>query len=277
MKPKLIHSFWTRPLEQRMYGIDRLAHLAGDVWMFALSVAYARREGFRIELHTDSLGAAMLGHLPYDAVHLTLDGMPRHLSPRFWAAGKMWALEAAGPGTVHIDGDVFIKDAALLDIAPGTGIVAQEIETHHDWMWSNEAIAPDWDDFCAVHGIVSRDEINYNTGVLGLLDDGFRRDYIAAYRRFALDATACYGAELERGEWLTPDLFAEQLMMFQMARARGLREHIVLPGGGWDAPAVGFQHLVTSRKYTVVWKVRATLKKLFPDIYEKTERLWQNI
>lgn len=275
---KLIHSFWTRPLEGRMYGIDRLDHLVGDVWMFALSVAYARREGFDIELHTDSLGAALLGHLPYAAVHLTLDGMPRDISPRFWAAGKMWALEAAGDGAVHIDGDVFIKDRALLDCPEGTGLIVQEIETHRDWLWNLESVAPGWDAFCAGHGIEAvQPEVNYNTGVMGLLDAGLRRDYIAAYRRFAVEATRRFGRELGRGEYLTPDLFAEQLLLYQMATGRGTATHLVLPEGCFQAPKVGFQHLVTHKKYTAVPKVRATLKRFFPNIYQATYRLCQNI
>ncbi len=270
---KLIHSFWTRPLEGRMYGIDRLDHLVGDVWMFALSVAYARREGFDIELHTDSLGAALLGHLPYGAVHLTLDGMPRDISPRFWAAGKIWAIEAAGDGAVHIDGDVFIKDAALLDCPEGTGLIVQSVEPDQSRFWDMPLAG--WREFCVGRGIPLSATTDYNTGVLGIFDSGLRRGFVDGYRRFARAAAEHYGGTLDGNEWLTPDLFAEQMQLYLLAQRAGVTVKTVLGDDG-TVPA-GFQHLITSAKYTAVPKVRATLKRFFPNIYQATYRLCQNI
>lgn len=84
------------------------------MWYFSLSVAYLRRLGAGVTLHTDTLGKAVLGHLPYDSVRLTLDDWPDWIHPRFWAAGKFLSLAAENGPCVHIDGDVFIKRPELL-------------------------------------------------------------------------------------------------------------------------------------------------------------------
>lgn len=279
MKPALIHSWWTRPLELDMYGTDRLRKLTGDVWMFALSLAYARREGFRIELHTDSLGAALLGHLPYDGLHRTLDAMPPELCPRFWAAGKIWALAAAGDGVVHIDGDVFIKRAALLDIRPDADLVVQSIERHSDWLWQREEPCPGWNDFCRRFGMYPQPggDVNYNNGVLGIFNPELRREYTDSYKRFVLEASVRFGRELTEARGATPDLFIEQLWLYELAESRGDRAQLVLPEGEHQAAVLGYQHLVTQHKYDLVPKVRETLRRYFPDIYHSTELLCKNI
>ena len=109
-----------------MYYIDRLHHLISDIWIYTLSAAYARREGFDIELYTDSLGALLLSKAPYTKIHTDLDNISNDIHPRFWACGKVYALEAAGNNTIHIDGDVFIKDAKLLDVGKTDFIVQNE-------------------------------------------------------------------------------------------------------------------------------------------------------
>ena len=107
--PRFVHSLSTRPMLIDCYGIDSLRRLLVQVWYFSLSVAYLKRLGAPVVLHTDARGAAVLGHLPYDEIHLTLDDWPAGLHPRFWAAGKFVALSAEQAPCIHIDGDVFVK------------------------------------------------------------------------------------------------------------------------------------------------------------------------
>lgn len=58
---RLVHSFNTRPLSIDCYGVDSLRRLAGNIWYFSLSVAYAKAAGAEIELHADSLGGGPAG------------------------------------------------------------------------------------------------------------------------------------------------------------------------------------------------------------------------
>ena len=69
-----------------------MKRLIGNIWYYALSVAYAKRSGASIDLYTDTLGSKLLSDIPYDNIYVTLDDLPSDLNPRFWAAGKMYAL-----------------------------------------------------------------------------------------------------------------------------------------------------------------------------------------
>ncbi len=278
MKPKIIHSFWSRPLETQRYGQNNLKRLIGDVWMFALSLAYIKRCGYETELHTDTFGSKLLGHLPYDAVVLSLNDMPRGISPRFWAAGKFSALEAAGDNAVHIDGDVFIKNVELLDSIKNVDAVVQ----HREWgycidtnLWNT--YPKGWAEFCNEHGLIIPCQWSYNTGVIGIFDRQLRSDYIEAYRRFTLGASERFGDELTNGEFMTPDLFAEQVMFYEITQRRGADVLQLIEDKSWLKRADGYQHLLSGRKYNCIDKVKETLKRLFPDIYTKTFELCQNI
>jgi hypothetical protein len=86
-------------------------------------------------LHTDSLGKELLGFLPYDEIHLTLNVLnDLNIHERVWAAGKIWAQEAEPIGSLHIDGDVFIKTEKLRDLIFNSkkDLVTQNIEYSKD-------------------------------------------------------------------------------------------------------------------------------------------------
>ncbi|MFH8143477.1 MAG: hypothetical protein K1V88_08645, partial [Muribaculaceae bacterium] len=260
---RLVHSFNTRPLSIDCYGVDSLRRMAGNIWYYALSVAYAKAAGAEIELHADSLGAALLGHLPYDSVHLTLDSMPRELHPRFWAAGKMWAIEAAGPGAVHIDGDVFIKRRSLLDDIAGSrwDFIAQHYESS-EWYEKENVLFDRHPRVCASRGLDTHRPGAYNTGAIGFRDPALMESYLAAYKGMALELSGLARGLLDGGRDLTPDVIIEQRHAFQLCRRAGARVKLMLPGDtghGQTATRIGYQHVVTSRKFELLDKCRAAL------------------
>ena len=278
---RLIHSFNTRPLSIDCYGVDSLRRLAGNIWYFSLSMAYAKSSGAEIDLHTDTLGAALLGHLPYGSIHLTLDSMPRELHPRFWAAGKMWALEAAGPGAVHIDGDVFIKRRELMEdiAAPGWDFIAQHYESS-EWYEKENVLFDQRPQACASRGLDVHRPGAYNTGVIGFRDAGLMERYLTAYKEIALELSRECRDTLDRDIFLTPDVIIEQRHAYQLCRHAGARVKLVLPGEsghGATATRVGYQHVVTSCKFDQLDKCRAALLAVSPEIHEKTSRLCRNI
>ena len=278
---RLVHSFNTRPLSIDCYGVDSLRRMAGNIWYYALSVAYAKAAGAEIELHADSLGAALLGHLPYDSVHLTLDSMPRELHPRFWAAGKMWALEAAGPGAVHIDGDVFIKRRSLLDDIAGSrwDFIAQHYESS-EWYEKENVLFDRHPRVCASRGLDTHRPGAYNTGAIGFRDPALMESYLAAYKGMALELSGLARGLLDGGRDLTPDVIIEQRHAFQLCRRAGARVKFMLPGDtghGQTATRIGYQHVVTSRKFELLDKCRAALLAISPEIHEKTSRICRNI
>ena len=275
-KIKLIHSFSTKPLENKsLYYIDRLHHLISDIWIYTLSAAYARREGFDIELYTDSLGALLLSKAPYTKIHTDLDNISNEIHPRFWACGKVYALEAAGNNTIHIDGDVFIKDAKLLDIGKTDFIVQNEESSNYVETGYANQIDKDFASFLQEYGIDTSISTPYNMGVIGIFNPTLRDKYISAYKDLAIKISSKFQESLNKDN-ITPDLFVEQLQFSQLSE--NYKGTVIIHKGAKEVPK-GYQHLVTSFKYQdeILNKVKQTLKVFFPEIYKKTLKLCRNI
>ena len=275
-KIKLIHSFSTKPLENKsLYHIDRLHHLISDIWIYTLSAAYARREGFDIELYTDSLGALLLSKAPYTKIHTDLDNISNDIHPRFWACGKVYALEAAGNNTIHIDGDVFIKDAKLLDVGKTDFIVQNEEYSNYVEGGEANRIDKDFASFLQEYGIDTSISTPYNMGVIGIFNPALRDKYISAYKDLAIKISSKFQESLNKDN-ITPDLFVEQLQFRQLSE--NYKGTVIIHKGAKEVPK-GYQHLITSAKYQdeILNKVKQTLKVFFPEIYKKTLKLCRNI
>lgn len=275
-KIKLIHSFSTKPLENKsLYYIDRLHHLISDIWIYTLSAAYARREGFDIELYTDSLGALLLSKAPYTKIHTDLDNISNDIHPRFWACGKVYALEAAGNNTIHIDGDVFIKDAKLLDVGKTDFIVQNEESSNYVEAGEADRIDKDFASFLQEYGIDTSISTPYNMGVIGIFNPALRDKYISAYKDLAIKISSKFQESLNKDN-ITPDLLVEQLQFRQLSE--NYKGTVIIHKGAKEVPK-GYQHLVTSAKYQdkILNKVKQTLKVFFPEIYKKTLKLCRNI
>ncbi len=275
---KLIHSFNTRPLTIDLYGSSGMLRAIGSVWYFALSLAYAVRSGAEVELHTDSLGKALLGHLPYKSIYLSLDDMPDALSPRLWASGKICALQAAGCDTVHIDGDVFIKQRSLLD----------DIETAQ---WDNvvaglenllsnvcyQAELPMLESIrktCEAVGMDLYLDGVYNAGVLGFRNSELMRIYTTGYLKMAMALSLRCREALEQNTYRTPDLWLEQVYLNKLCRNFSARTYFVVdPYTAEKATSIGFQHVMTNNKWRDLPRVKTILEKISPDIFNKTKRL----
>lgn len=272
---RFIHSLSTRPMLIEAYGVDSLRRLLTQVWYFSLSAAYLKRLGAGAVLHTDSLGAAVLGHLPYERIELTLDGWPGWIHPRFWAAGKFLALSAERGPCVHIDGDVFFKRPEALERLEGamaeSDIVAQSLDPACMYAMDAELFRRE-EDFCRAHGIEFDGRDATNTGVLGVGSDGVREALCGNYFEVVRHFSERYGKELTEGEILTPDLLAEQKMTEGLARQRGWRVGLLLEDVG-RASEIGYQHVYTIDKMNHMPQCIETLRRVDPEIYARTLRI----
>lgn len=278
---RFIHSFSTRPLSIDLYGYGALRRMAGNIWYFALSLAYLRRLGVEAVMHTDTLGAALLGHLPYDAIHLTLDRVPDDIHPRFWAAGKIWAIMAEPVGSIHIDGDVFIKSENVLRrIDSGHwDFLGQHYESS-EW-YEKENVVFDIDlPFIESLGIHPHEIGAYNTGVIAFGSETLRNDYCRTYELCARHYSAVARELLDSNNMLTPDVIIEQRHALQICRRYDAEVALMLPSETSltnQANAIGFQHVLTGRKFDELDRCRTTLERIDKDIYNKTELLCRNI
>lgn len=274
-KPVFIHSLSTRPMLIDTYGIDSLRRLLAQVWYFSLSVAYLKRLGHQCVLHTDSLGKAVLGHLPYSRIELTLDDWPDRIHPRFWAAGKFLALSAEKGPCVHIDGDVFFKRPAAVDrltrLMEKNDIVTQSL----DPACMLDVDAPLFDrenEFCAAHGIFLDGKDANNTGILAVSSDPVRRDLVANYFDTVRFFSDKYRTILDSKRMLTPDLLAEQKMVSGFSDMKGWAIDVLLPDIS-DAAGIGYQHVYSIDKLNHMPQCIESLKAVDPEIFEITSRI----
>jgi len=163
-KRRFVHSFWCAPAMLNENN-DRMKAVY-DMWVFAMSALHIKRNGYEIVLHTDALGEEIFGAIPYDAIYRTLD---IGIDPAFWTASKMTAHGAEPIGSIHIDGDVFIKKPEILaKIAEGDYDLCIERKTE---LHCNERIMekmlpyiehtlPEW--------MSKTTNVAYNTGVVAL-------------------------------------------------------------------------------------------------------------
>lgn len=270
-----MHSLSTRPLLMNCYGIDGLKRLLTQAAYFALSVAYLKREGQYVVLHTDTLGRAVLGHLPYDEIHLTLDEMPRDISPRFWAASKFVALSREEAPCVHIDGDVFIKNGGVVErIAESLAEVDVLFQGRDKAvMYTMERpLFEGEEEFCREHYCYPDGRDAYNTGLMGFGNAGALRGIVDNYLEVVRYFSGKYKALLEKEVYLTPDLIAEQKMVEGYVRERGLRCDLLLERPE-DATRIGYQHVYTVDKHNELARCLETLHLVSPEICESTSRL----
>lgn len=282
---RFCHSLSTRPLGIQLYHANTLHRLIGNVCYYSLSLAYLKRLNQEVVLYTDTLGAALLGHLPYDEIHIILDDIPDELSPRFWAAGKIYAIEQEPLGSVHIDGDVFIKKQSLVDSIEkfDWDLIVQNyenVECCGAGYYNEFPYFENDKDFCKQFGIDPTKYGAYNCGMLGFRNQKLKDDFINSYKNIALNHSKLNYNSLFDANHRTPDLVTEQTSIYQLSKDYNVKT-LLNPKEGDELKnlcnSLGYQHVITMAKYECLDKCMQILKQISPEIYEKTYKLCRNI
>ena len=274
MSNRIMHSFWSKPCWNP----------GQHTWMYALSLAYLRREGATTVLHTDSAGKEIMGFLPYDEIHTTLDDVPKWIDPKFFAAGKFIAQRAEAIGTVHIDGDVFLKKKKLIDRIcdpEDKDFVAQHTEFGRNKVYNIttdvlEKFIPD-----PPYPYLYMTPVS--CGVIGFFNKSLKDEYEQMYFSMlerAHKADGCIEA-LKASERSIPDLIFEQQFLTQLAEENGYTYKCALE----TTPAhlqetaieSGFQHLITSYKWSLLPYVKMYLRALDPVLYSEVDKKYHNV
>ena len=109
----IVHSLWSLPLLKNRWNIKE--QFKKSYSLYKLSFMYAKRLGYKVILHTDDQGYNLLKDIGYDRVELSLNDLPQE-NIKFWALGKIRAIEIEGINSIHIDGDVFLKSKNIINI-----------------------------------------------------------------------------------------------------------------------------------------------------------------
>jgi hypothetical protein len=238
-----------------------------NLLFFAYSVACAKKQGATIELHTDNAGKNLLGFLPYDAIHTTLEGLDAH--PKFWCAGKFEAYRQMELGDVHIDGDVFIKkQGAMAKIANFGGYDAifqmQEkqlidVYRHNAYISGNYGYPVEE----TLHSLVP-----YNCGVVGFNNQKIKDEYCAManrlYRLIDFD-------KINNGDSGRFCVIIEQWRLTQLLQENSATVQTVF-SNDWDnyceGQLLGYEHVCGDGKYRqpYVSKIERELFDLAPEL-----------
>lgn len=274
---RLIHSFWTAPMHGERWGIS--GQLTTNIWLFAMSVACAKRAGAEIVLHTDDEGKEYIGFLPYDEVHTTLNEL--NVNTRFWASGKLLAMKNEPLGAVHIDGDVFINKPMLDFMQSGKwDIIAQNKEIardgekgfygrNHKKILLSLSVIPK--EFYLVNFAL-------NCGTVGFRDKFLKDRYIFCFENLLnnLNASEHYLSQLEEDSTLCPNIVIEQQLLGSLAEWYEADVKYIFNGNSYQdhktSRELGYIHLIGQQKYSETERIKSTLKQVNPDIYNLVEQ-----
>jgi hypothetical protein len=270
---------WPEPAKSGRWGIS--GQISANIWLYANSVAYAKRSGFEIVLHTNDWGKELLGFLPYDEIHTTLNRLPGTKS--FWAMGKIFAQEAEPVGSIHIDGDVFIKrsDTIDRDRYSKCDFIVQDIEFVGGCYDYNGYIVRKALNNAGRTDLIEM--INFGRqsacccGMVGFNSSALKDTYIAGYKEIynavSRDPDYIAAVAADSGGEICPDLVMEQYWLKSIADRSGSKACTMLDYNRRqeDACKIGYAHVIGRQKYSVEnrRKAKENLKLLDKILYNK--------
>ena len=270
-KPRVYHSFWSKPLLEKRFDQTVIKQLESTLLFTAIGIAYAKKLGIEIVLHTDDYGADMFGFLPYDEVYKTLNGHDMHKA--LWASGKMIALEREPLGSCHLDMDAWIKkpEGRNFIFNSNSDLVTQNIE---DSVGTYEGIKNVVLSHVDLSDHIDLDEANnhraYNCGLIRINNQELKDKWLKAYWDITNTLNQKRPHNLSE-KYCIPDLISEQWMLYQLCQQN--RYSVDTICNGWDDKInpkfYGYTHLISEGKYKVDDKLKVILKKLDPELYEE--------
>lgn len=278
---RLFHSLWTKPAKDKRW--DQSSQLESNIWLYTLSVLYAKSSGATIVLHTDTLGKKLLSHLPYDEIYTTLDNIPESIPSMMWAYGKFMALQREPLGSIHIDGDVFIKSPKTLAALDMTNydMVCQNLETARGNGYGEPR------DLLIASNIITKDfeydQFAYNCGCIGFNSPALKEEYLNFYLQKTQLVAQNPSARrvLHKDKYFIFDLVLEQQSLYILSKKGNYSVKTLLsPNTEWgqviqDAIALHYQHLIGKDKYSFIEQCKFIILATNPDIYYKTKEVIQ--
>lgn len=278
---RICHSIWSKPLIKTSW--DNENYIQDNLWMFGLSVAYIKKLGFEIVLHTDKIGKDIFGILPYDEIYLTLENNDSY--SRFWASGKILAQEAEPLGSIHIDGDVFLKSEYFKDYLnfKEYDIICQNTETPH----TIEVYATIYNEIIKSidllptyfnGGCLSA----INCGLIGFNNQKLKDEYIVGYKYMLkkLSENDNFITQIYKNELLTTDLILEQYWLGMLIDNYKFNKKTIFPDTSIIAERsleIGYTHLLGYNKHRHINNIKKRLFEVDVEIYNKIQMKICNI
>ncbi|MCL2446207.1 MAG: hypothetical protein FWD06_05525 [Oscillospiraceae bacterium] len=267
VKPRIFHSFWSKPLLQKRFGQPVAKQLESTLLFTTIGVIAAKRLGIEIVLHTDDFGAKLFQQVPYDQVYLTLNG--HDIDAQFWASGKMIAMEHEPLGSCHLDLDAWVKGARCRDLVFGstTDLVVQSVEDAFNVYDPNKKFVFDQGGV-DISGHIdmrkARKSVEaYNCGLVRINNQQLKDKWLALYWKIVRELDRKKPPGLHE-RYCIPDLVAEQWALFQLCKQQGFRVQCICDGYNHHQKAkeIGYAHLISEHKYAIDDDLRQILQRL---------------
>lgn len=285
---KIIQSCWTAPMTttgQLRWNINN--QIETNLWLYGYSVDYLQMLKHPIDLYTDSYGATVFDCLPYDNIYTTLDELTGKVNERFWSAGKIIALRETPLGTVHIDGDVFLKKQAVIDALDMTDYdcIVQMQERMSVFMQSYADVLPMFQEAVgeSVSGFTYNLTEALNAGVLGFNNQQMKDDFINGYNQILnicqTDQKFMSLLKYDIEKQIEPNVVLEQyyLKSLSFVGKYGIKNLLELNSANFNddwismneqANELGFAHAWGSSKYSLIPVIKEVMKQRNPQLYQ---------
>jgi hypothetical protein len=272
---KFVHSYWAQPSLQNGHMECSEAHFA-NLYLFALSYEYIRKNGFEIMLFADVEGYKALEFMPYFNNIILPKSKFDGIDTCFFAASKILALRYLSAGSVHIDNDVFLKSPKLCEriLKFNSNVIFQNFE----FIINVEGAI---DTYGLFHKKI-KEEINLfdlpkfacNTGILGFNNETFKYKFCESYLYYAKKISML---NFDFTHMTGLDILIEQAYLGKMLEDNNFSSYSTVLNGvnTWSpelrdqAKQIGYTHLLGSSKYRLLPEVKERLKKLNFDLYNK--------
>lgn len=272
-KPNIIHSFYS------LKCCDKDLFLQSCY--FILSCLYMKQIGGNISIHTDDKFASLMDGCPYDNIYVDLNDC--YEAPRkFFAYAKLISLAKEPLGTIHIDGDVFLKKEGILDMLDFNDYdcITQHLELREFCtcpdVWdasSDYFIKIDYpyymQRFCSKM---------YNCGVLGFNNEKLFKEWYDNYFKM-LDDFVCHSNGSNKG---IPDIIIEQQSLTDLCDYKGYKAKTLFPSDNiakinYLANEIGYQHTVGHAKSDDIVMCLQKIKSMSPKNYDIILKKWGEI
>lgn len=263
----ICHSFWSKPCNGNRWNVVSHLQWKVNLYCFMMSCLLAQKHGCRVVFYGDREAIEMFKIIPYDDMIELI--IPEDAPLQCWAQGKFYAYQKMNPGDIHIDGDVFLKGDGIYErLAGDYDCIVQSKEvlqsTYVGYIKCRRRLKNlEWSDFCT-----SKKSPAYNVGICGFKNQEFKDRYIKHY----FDSLEMIKhMRLKRDPYFMPDLLLEQQHLYEIAKGYKYNVQVLLGDETGDmrkicndAYTLGYQHVLSSRKYEEFEYIRADLMKLNP-------------
>ncbi len=271
---KIVYSFWTQPLEERWkeyrQGLTLEDMVQSSINCLYLSVLYAKKWGFEVEIVTDLESAHYFKDLPVDKIS---DDLTFIDVDKVWTKGKILAISKQTRPFVHVDWDVMFRKKEVADIIKqcSSDVLIQSIDgldfdeetrgyniNFYDIHYLKLMI--DFEPYQSDEIIRTYDEV-CNTAIVGFNNMELKDKYVSNYLK-------CLKV-LRDTHWMDISRMIDQYSLYCAIKSTNVKVTEILPEKEHVqemANKIGYTHFSFLSKYTsdVQHKIMNRIKDEFP-------------